>query len=219
MKNGQFFLFGILFLLSTTTYSQQALTAPPAPIPAEVMFGDKRTNFQLILSKPIDARGKFSFFNVTNGAVDYKNKTDETEIVVVNNILYDLGHNFKASAGAQWHFKLGLVPLVGIQFFKANPTWLIIVSPSICLLPGTNMETVSILEYKPSLGQKTRLYTRAQVLYNQSIEDGLHARSGYTFRAGITHKKFTYGVGMNFDYYGPSKFEKLNSGLFVRVSL
>ncbi|MCZ2479733.1 hypothetical protein [Aquirufa nivalisilvae] len=218
MKNGLLLLGSILLFGSTTLLSQQS-APPPAPTPVEVMFGNNRMNFQLILNKPIDAQGKFSFFNVTNGAVDYHNKNEETEIVVVNTINYDLGNNFKASAGAQWHFKLGLVPLVGVQYFKANPTWLLLVSPNICLLPTTNMEVVSLVEFKPSLNPKTRLYTRGQLLYNQVLDGGIHARSGYTFRAGISRQKFTYGIGMNFDYYGPFKAEKLNTGVFVRISL
>lgn len=218
MKNGLLLLGSILLLGSTTLLSQQS-APPPAPTPVEVMFGNNRMNFQLILNKPIDAQGKFSFFNVTNGAVDYHNKNEETEIVVVNTINYDLGNNFKASACAQWHFKLGLVPLVGVQYFKANPTWLLLVSPNICLLPTTNMEVVSLVEFKPSLNPKTRLYTRGQLLYNQVLDGGIHARSGYTFRAGISRQKFTYGIGMNFDYYGPFKTEKLNTGVFVRISL
>lgn len=217
MKNG-LLLLGSLLFASFTLFSQQ-VSPPPAPIPVEVMFGNNRMNFQLILNKPMDAKGKFSFFNVTNGAVDYHNKNEETEIVVVNSVNYDLGNNFKASAGAQWHFKLGLVPIAGFQYFKANPTWLLLVSPNICFLPTTNMEVVSLVEFKPVLSPKSRLYTRAQVLYNQVIDGGIHARSGYTFRAGISRQKFTYGIGMNFDYYGPFKSEKLNTGAFVRLSL
>ncbi|MHA8053764.1 hypothetical protein [Aquirufa sp. OSTEICH-129A] len=218
MKNGLLLFLGILLMGSSSLIAQQ-VGPPPAPIPVEVMFGNNRMNFQLILNKPIDAKGKFSFFNVTNGAVDYHNKNEETEIVVVNSINYDLGSNFKAGAGAQWHFKLGLVPILGVQYFKANPTWLLLVSPNICFLPTTNMEVVSLAEFKPVLSPKTRLYTRAQVLYNQVIEGGIHARSGYQFRAGISRQKFTYGLGMNFDYYGPFKAEKLNTGAFIRISL
>jgi hypothetical protein len=38
-------------------------------------------------------------------------------------------------------------------------------------------------------------------------------------RAGITKGKFTVGLGANLDYYGPTKMEKDNVGLFTRLAL
>lgn len=190
-----------------------------APIPAEVMFGDNRTNFLMILNRPVDAKGRFHFFNVTVGAADYQNTPSETEIVVNNSLTYALGHNFHATAGAQWHFKLGFVPTVGVEYLKARPDFLLVIFPTFNMLPNRNLETVGILEYKPALSPKTRLYTRLQAMYNQDMTLEAHARSAYSVRAGISIKQFTVGLGSNLDYYGPMKFDKTNHGLFVQVRL
>ncbi|MFM6937022.1 MAG: hypothetical protein ACKOXH_04980 [Aquirufa sp.] len=190
-----------------------------APIPAEVMFGNNRTNFLMILNRPVDAKGRFHFFNVTVGAANYQNTPSETEIVVNNSLTYALGHNFHATAGAQWHFKLGFVPTVGVEYLKARPDFLLVIFPTFNMLPNRNLETVGILEYKPALSPKTRLYTRLQAMYNQDMTLEAHARSAYSVRAGISIKQFTVGLGSNLDYYGPMKFDKTNHGLFVQVRL
>lgn len=195
------------------------LSFAQAPIPAEVMFGNNRTNFLMILNRPVDAKGRFHFFNVTVGAADYQNTPSETEIVVNNSLTYALGHNFHATAGAQWHFKLGFVPTVGVEYLKARPDFLLVIFPTFNMLPNRNLETVGILEYKPALSPKTRLYTRLQAMYNQDMTLEAHARSAYSVRAGISIKQFTVGVGSNLDYYGPLKFDKTNHGLFVQVRL
>jgi hypothetical protein len=185
----------------------------------EATFGNNRLHFQAVINRPVSANGKLSFFNLSTGAVDYSNTASETEMVVVNNLTYSLFGNIKLTGGAEWHYKLGLVPQVGLQYFKANRTWLVLVNPSINLQPSRSSATIAIVEYKPSISPKVQLYSRAQVLYIQSLQDGKHARSALMLRAGVTKGKFTVGLGANFDYYGPTKMEKDNVGLFTRLAL
>lgn len=190
-----------------------------APLPVEVMAGNNRANLLIIINRPIDAAGKFNFFNVTVGAADYKNTPSETEIVLNNSITYALGKGFSAASGLQWHYKLGFVPTVGFQFLKASPDYLIVIFPTYNFKPGPAFETVALAEYKPKLSDKLRLYTRLQGLLVRDIEHGVHARSGTSLRAGLTFDKFTVGLGANFDAYGPLKFEKSNHGLFFQMRL
>jgi hypothetical protein len=190
-----------------------------APLPVEVMAGNNRANLLIIINRPIDAAGKFNFFNVTVGAADYKNTPSETEIVLNNSITYAVGKGFAAASGLQWHYKLGFVPTVGIQFLKASPDYLIVIFPTYNFKPGPAIETVALAEFKPKLSDKLRLYTRLQGLFVRDIEHGVHARSGTSLRAGLTFDKFTVGLGSNFDAYGPLKFEKSNHGLFFQMRL
>ena len=217
-KRGHFFFLLCSLILANAAFAQDN-HAPLAPIPVEATFGTNRLQFQAVINRPISANGKLSFFNLSTGAVDYNNTPSETEMVVVNNLTYTLFGNVKLTGGAEWHFKLGLVPQVGLQYFKANRTWLVMLNPSINMQPVKNIETIGILEFKPAISAATQLYTRAQILHVQGLQDGLHARSALMLRAGITKGKFTAGLGANFDYYGPMKFEKDNVGLFTRLTL
>ena len=217
-KQGYFFFLLCSLLFASAAFAQD--NHPPLPpLPVEATFGTNRLHFQAVINRPVSANGKLSFFNLSTGAVDYSITASETEIVVVNNLTYALFGNIKVTGGAEWHYKLGLVPQLGLQYFKANRTWLVLVNPSINLQPSKSTATIGIVEYKPALSQKAQLYTRAQVLYIQSLQDGLHARSALMLRAGVTQGKFTIGLGANFDYYGPMKMEKDNVGLFTRLAL
>ena len=208
-------LFALIALLAPFS----VLIAQKAPLPVEVMAGNNRANLLIIINRPIDAAGKFNFFNVTVGAADYQNTPSETEIVLNNSITYALGKAFSAASGLQWHYKLGFVPTLGFQFLKASPDYLIVVFPTLNFKPGYAFETVALAEYKPKLSDKLRLYTRLQGLLVRDIEVGTHARSGTSLRAGLTFDKFTVGLGSNFDAYGPMKFEKSNHGLFFQMRL
>ncbi len=187
--------------------------------PIEVMLSPDRANFLMLVSRPIDAAGKFGFFNVTVGEADYKGTPSETEIIVSNSITYDLGKGFSVAPGLQWHNKVGFVPNFGLQYVKASPDYLFVLYPALDLLPGYAVETVALAEYKPKINSHVRLYTRLQGLLVQDIEQGTHARSGINVRAGLTFGKLTLGLGSNLNAYGPEKFEKSNHGLFFQMRL
>lgn len=212
-----------LFALSINAFSQDTKTPqsniPIPPTPVELMLGNNRANFLMIMNRPIDSRKKFSFFNVTVGAADYKNNVAETDMVINNALLYNVGGHFNASVGLQWNYKVGLVPSLGIQYSKATPDYLIVIFPSYNLLPNAGFETVAITEIKPKLTPKTRLYTRFQGLYVQNIKIGVHAKSAFSIRTGLSVGKCSFGIGTNFDYYGLVKIEKRNFGVFTQIKL
>jgi len=210
------FLYGLL--LTPATHAQDN-HAPLPPIPVETTFGNNRVQFIGVLNRPVTADGRLGYFNLSTGMVDYSNTPEETELVIVNNLTYSLFKNIRATAGAEWHYKLGLVPQVGLQYFKANRTWLFLLNPSINFQPSRALSTIGIIEFKPAISKTITFYSRAQVLYVQNLSESIHARSALMFRSGLTFSKFTIGLGTNFDYYGPMKMEKDNVGLFARINL
>ena len=214
--------FTILFfssLLFASAAFAQENHAPLPPLPVEATFGNNRVQFIGVINRPVSADGKLSYFNLSTGMVDYNNTASETELVIVNNLTYKLFGNIRATAGAEWHYKLGLVPQVGLQYFKANRTWLFLLNPNINLQPSRNISTIGIVEFKPAISKDLSFYSKAQILHVASLSEGTHARSALMLRAGITKGKFTVGLGANFDYYGPMKMEKDNVGLFTRLAL
>lgn len=205
----------ILFALIIFGVSAQQKTEPP--IPAELMFGNNRMAVQMSVNKSI--AGNWRFNNITSATADYKNTRSETELVVVNSLVYQFHPNFGASGGLQYHFLKGLVPNVAFHASYANPTWLLVFTPYLNMLPNRNLESVAIVEYKPVLSDKLRLYTRAQALYNHDVTENFHDRSYYYFRLGLTVQRFTFGAAANLDYYGPQRAHKENFGGFFRVAI
>jgi len=210
------FLFGLL--LTPATYAQDK-HAPLPPIPVETTFGNNRVQFIGVLNRPVSADGRLSYFNLSTGMVDYSNTPEETELVIINNLTYSIFKNIRATAGAEWHHKLGFVPQVGLQYFKANRTWLFLLNPSFNFQPSRSLSTIGIVEFKPAISKTISFYSRTQVLYVQNLSESVHARSTLMFRAGLTFSKVTVGLGTNLDYYGPMKMEKNNMGLFARLNL
>ena len=217
-KGGYFFFLLCSLLFASATFAQDN-HAPLPPIPVEATFGHNRIQFIGVINRPVSADGKLSYFNLSTGMVDYKNTASETELVIVNNLTYSLFGNIRATAGAEWHYKLGLVPQVGLQYFKANRTWLFLLNPNMNVQPSRAISTIGIVEFKPAISKDLSFYSKAQILHVASLSEGTHARSALMLRAGITKGKFTVGLGANFDYYGPMKMEKDNVGLFTRLAL
>lgn len=204
-------------LLSFIVLSMFAQVKREPPIPVEILFGNNRMALQMSLNKPIV--GNLRFNSINSVAADYKNTLTETELVSVNSFIYQFYKYVGVSGGVQWHFKKGLVPNVAVHFSYANPTWLLVLTPYLNFMPTRNSETVAIVEFKPALSDKLKLFTRVQGLYNQNLTDNIHDRSYAYFRLGLTINKYTIGAGANLDYYGPKKIEKQNFGGFFRVDL
>jgi hypothetical protein len=203
----------LILLLPLTAIGQQ----PPTPV--EAMFGNNRLVLQMSTNKAISKSGKFRFFNATITQADYKNTASETDIIVNNALTYSLSKTLSVTSGVLLHYKLGMVPTAGIKFQKATPGFMILVFPMLDFKPSLASENLAMLEIKPSLGKTWRLYTRSQLLYIQNLKTGEHARSGYLVRAGLSHDQFSFGLGHNWDFYGPSRLLKANTGIFIQARL
>ena len=86
-------------------------------------------------------------------------------------------------------------------------------------MPWNSMEAAGLVEFKPVLSENLRLFTRIQGFYSHDLEKNERERGILNFRLGLTVKKYTVGLGSNFDYYRPSVNEIQNFGGFVRVDI
>ena len=195
--------------------ADQAPTSPP--IPVEVFVTKNDLNFQMIISKPFEKDSKFSFFNVTAFKGDFDNK--KNEYITQGLVNYDFFKGLAISAGATMHYRTGFRPTAGLTYTFANRTWLLVVLPRFDLTEDKNFETFGLLEYKPQLTDKLGLYTRIQGLYNYNTNFEFHDRSYVYLRAGLSYKSYQFGLGANFDTYGPRKIKEESYGLFVRAQL
>lgn len=205
------FVFLNFFLISA--YSQ----TNNAPIPFEFFVGNNRTNVQLNVNKNIAS--KFNFSNLTIAAADYENNLSETEVIMMNSIVYQFHKNINIGTGLQYHFKKGIVPNISMSFSYLNPTWTFLLIPYLDFIPKLDFEFVGVIEFKPKLTKTIRLYTRIQGLYSHNITDNLHDRSFANFRLGLKIKKIAFGGASNIDYYSPKKIYKDNYGAFIKIDM
>ena len=151
--------------------------------------------------------------------VDYKNKEVFNEGLLINLATYPLSKTVSIAGGAQLHSVRGLVPSAGFQFVKANPTWMVFALPLISFLPDRAFEMISFVEFKPKIDDKLRVYSRVQTMYSYSLTNEHHGRSFLQLRLGLSHKRMTYGVGVDYDYYGKDSFKYENYGAFLKLNL
>ncbi|MFS4418590.1 hypothetical protein [Maribacter sp. 2307ULW6-5] len=190
---------------------------PNAPFPIELTFGDNNINFQAIFQSGFKGSEKFGFFNLSTAFVDYDKQFNREEVLTAKSLVtYKLRKQLSATAGIQFHSLKGFVPAAGLQYLYADSRWLLVIFPSALFLPYLTLEGVFIAEYKPRLFEKIDVYSRLQMLYEYNAEDKLHDRSFIYLRLGVSRLNFSYGLALNFDYYGPDKRQEENFGVFLQ---
>jgi hypothetical protein len=128
-------------------------------------------------------------------------------------------NGFGISAGLSVNKVAGLAPTIGIQYNFANPKWLFVLTPNYIFSDDKNISVLSLIEYKPQLTNRIKLYSRVQGLYNQNIKASVHERSYLQFRFGLDYNGYQCGFAGNWDYYGADKDFKENYGMFIRTNL
>lgn len=184
-------------------------------IPVETMFGNRKVNYLSILNLKLGDSKKFGYFSVITVSSPYDKTYALNELIISNALTYKLNSKLFATGGVQYHFLKGVVPTSGFQFLFVNPKWLFVFSSSIAFATNTSSQNIGIVEFKPTLSNSLKLYTRAQGIYNLRLQNSSHERSLLYLRTGLTIQKTSMGLGFNLDFYGPNKTRQENFGIFI----
>lgn len=219
-KNSLKFSLAAFALFSTVRLSAQEATPETIqnpPVNVEIMPGSRGVSFQLTLDKKLQNAPKIGFFGVTDFNSDWGND-QLSDMMVIGKATVDLFKGVKFGAGFQ-STPGGIRPSAALIYTYANPEWLVIAMPRVDVSKDANIEGFGIVEYKPAINDKWRLYSRLQGTYVHAMSADLHTRRYVRARAGVTHKEFTFGIGANMEYYGPQKHNENNIGAFLQVAL
>ena len=208
-------LFLVAFFSSSTIVQAQA---PVPPIPMELMFGNDRLDFQLVVKRNFTQQSKFSVLAIAAFSENYgKEKQLGDALVIPFQLNYALGKSgLSLVAAGEANSVAGFGTALGLSHSKASKEILAISVLSYQLSSAQNIKFFGLYEYKPALTEKLSIYSRLQVTYNQGMAEGFHNRSFLYLRAGLKKGPFGFGVGANFDAYGPSKVARENYGIFTR---
>ena len=214
-------LISVMIIVSNIAVAQDSIQPKriSPSIPIELMAGNNRLVFQLIINKYFSPKTKFGFFSVSALAADYKNERTNNDFLNIALLNYEIVKGFKVAAGIAANSTWGFRPMAGLQYIFANPKFLVVIMPSFYLTETHNFEPLVILEYKPKLKNNWSLYSRLQGLYSHNLSTNKHDRSYGNARLGVSYKKFGFGFATNLDWYGPMKIFKQNYGIFLRTSL
>jgi hypothetical protein len=208
------FLLIAFFSTSTFVHAQ----APTPPIPLELMFGNDRLDFQMVVKRNFAPQSKFSVLAIAVFSENYgKEKKLGDSVVIPFQVNYALGKSgLSLAAGGEANSVAGFGTTVGLTHSKATKEILAITVLSYQLSSDQNLKIFGIYEFKPALNDKWSIYSRLQLTYNQGMAEGFHNRSFLYLRAGLKKGPLGFGLGANFDAYGPNKVARENYGLFTR---
>jgi len=208
------FLLIAFFSTSTFVHAQ----APTPPIPLELMFGNDRLDFQMVVKRNFAPQSKFSVLAIAVFSENYgKEKKLGDSVVIPFQVNYALGKSgLSLAAGGEANSVAGFGTTVGLTHSKATKEILAITVLSYQLSSDQNLKVFGIYEYKPALNDKWSIYSRLQLTYNQGMAEGFHNRSFLYLRAGLKKGPLGFGLGANFDAYGPNKLARENYGFFTR---
>lgn len=210
----------VIFLLfsffSITNFVQAQ--APTPPIPMELMFGNERIDYQLVMKRNFTPTSKFSVLAIAVFSENYgKGKKLGDSVVIPFQLNYALGKSgLSLAVGAEANSVAGFGTSLGLTHSKASKEVLAISVLSYQLSSAQNLKFFGLYEYKPALTEKWSIYSRLQFTYNQGMAQGFHNRSFLYLRAGLKKGPLGFGLGANFDAYGPSKVARENYGVFTR---
>ena len=208
----------LLLILLVSISSFVKAQAPVPPLPMELMFGQDRLDFQLVVKRNFSSKSKLSVLAIAVFSENYaKGKRIGDSVVIPFQVNYALGNSgLSFAAGAEANSVAGFGTTLGFTHSKATKEILAISVFSYQLSRSKNVKFFGLYEYKPALTEKWSLYSRLQLTYNEAMESGLHNRSFLYLRAGLKNGPLSFGLGANFDAYGSSKVARQNYGVFTR---
>lgn len=216
----KYIIFALLSLsanfLSAQEKAVQDISNPP--IVVEMLFGNKGYMGQMTINKSFSSAPRFGFFSATNMSANWGESISEDMMNQIH-LTYQFTKGFKVLVGSHYTPITGLRPNTAIMYTYTSKNFLISVMPRIDLSKNSNVEGFTLIEYKPHINANWNFYTRVQGLYCIATKNGNHSRSYLMLRAGLGYKEFLFGLGANFDAYGPEKATKSNYGIFISTNI
>jgi len=202
----------IAFQLSIAVLLFMAQRVDSQPIPVELMTGSRYLTVNLVVSKSFTETSKFGFFHMNTIGVDYDNK-EENDFSMQDLLTYEPLNNFRLTGGA-FYGKPGFKPTLGMQYLVTGKKLFILIAPRVNIESDPAYDFFEIVQFKPALSEKIKLYTRLQLL--NLFDSGGNIKSYQWLRMGLEVKEIQFGLAFNFDEFGPNPKVQYNAGLFIR---
>lgn len=213
-------LFCCIFFNSISAQEVPKLNNQSQPIPVEILFGNTRMAFQTSVNKPFVEGSKWGYSLIASLTSDYNiTKATKTGMMVPVSITYKIFNSIALNGGLALNPAFGKRALLGLVFVQHIKGIMLVVVPTMYFSNSQFFETYASVEYQPKINDKLNLYTQLRGLYNFNIQNNDHDRSYCDTRLGLGYKNMTFGIGYNWDSYGPLKINVNNVGVFAKTVL
>lgn len=188
------------------------------PIPLELFLGHEQLNFQLIVKKKFTPTSKLDLLVISVFSENWdKDDPIGNSVVIPFQFNYNIGKKgFAVAAGGEGNSVVGFSPLVGVEHSFANRKFLAITVLNYLINEQQDLKLFGLYEFKPPINETWSWYSRVQFVYNYGLAENQHNRSFLYLRAGLKKGPLGFGLGANWDQYGPNKITKDNFGIFTR---
>lgn len=191
------------------------LTLYSQAIPLEVMLGSRNYYQQFSIVKETSVK-RVGFFNASSLLLIYDERK-LSELMSQSYLTYGLSSHIKLGVGTFYATAPGLVPSFNLQFTYRTKSIFFAASPRIDVKSNPSFDLMTLLEVKPALSQRIRMYFRLQTMFNYSIVR--HNRSYQYLRLGTEYKNAQFGIALNRDSFGQNFRSFINYGLFFKVNI
>lgn len=206
-------------LKSYTLNAQDSSGLTKSPVPAEILIGNNRLFYQIIINKKITKNNKLGYFSTSSFAADYNNEISKNEYLTTALLYCNIFKSLSVNSGATLNTIEGLKPFVGLQYTYTKKNIMFFYLPAYYYLSSQKISNFAFIEYKPGINNHWAGYSKLQVNYIYDIGKNYHFRSYIYSRLGLTYSNLTFGAGANLDWYGETKKLKENYGLFLKLNL
>lgn len=186
-----------------------------AQVPVEITAGHSTYYYQHMFSGKIIAEKPFGFFNTSSILLPYDKKRG-IEVMSQSYLTYEINKRWATGLGSIYAPGNRFVPSAFVWYFNKKKDLSYLIFTRMDVWSNPSFELFGSVEYQGSKNQDFNLYARLQLQYITSMHWNGHLKSVQYARLGVDNKGVQYGLGVNFDQYGPNTEHYSNFGLFVR---
>lgn len=188
----------------------------------ELFSGFKKTDFTLLSSYSINDSNSL---NVTTLAFFQKFREKENQIFdevgVQPTLFYKVSKTIAIGPSLYYNSFGGFSERLSVKFTVKNSRALLVVIPTVAYSEkkhATLAETFAQFQLHQPLSENISLWFNGQFL---TVWDKFktHSRSFQQLRLGLSYKGHQFGLGSDFDQYGPKPIQKSSFGLYYRKTL
>ena len=198
---------GLMFPSTLKTFAQ--------PIPIELMMGNKYGAVNLAFSKNFSEESRFGFFHMNTIQFYYDNH-DKNSFILQDLLYVETFRNLRLAGGVSYT-RGGFAPTAGLQYLFSGRKFLFLCAPRVNIEREPSYDIMTILQYKPEINERIKLYTRGQFL--NVFDSGGNIRSYQWIRIGLEMRGIQFGMALNLDEFGPNPPVEASAGLFVRKEI
>jgi hypothetical protein len=185
------------------------------PIPIELMIGHKYGSVNLAFNRNFSQTSRLGFFHMNTVQFDFKN-ADKNSFIIQDLIYVETYKNLRVAGGVAYS-KGGFDPTAGLQYVYSGKRFLFLCAPRINIESNPSYDIMTILQYKPDINDRVKLFTQLQLL--NIFDSGGNIRSYQWMRLGLEIKGIQFGLAANLDEYGAHPTVESNLGIFIRKEI